>query len=773
VKSTIIFLGFLSTLFWFNAAKGQDIQELLSSLSNAKLPSEQYTTLTKIGLNYQNLQAYKKAIYYYDQAIQTVHTNPDIPSDTNFINKNKALCLEELEAYRAAITIWSTILNESIQKNKNNEILISREKLISLYVQNRQYQQAIEQAQILLSIAEADKNITTTASLYNKLYVFYSKVQNIEKSDYYLMRCKQLVDKPQTNINDNELCEILVNLAVTMAKQNQLVEAETYFNRALKIRKAQKKIIYQAEILNFIAALDLLNENFIFAKKNIEESIKLAQSTPDEPRAEKVLMLSYKVYGEILLRENNIKQFRIYNEKYNKLRDRLIEKEQKQNLILLEQQVEIEKKENEFRMIQASSNQNEINIKKTELEKEKKEQEIILQQKEIELLKNTRDLQLSKLLNKDLEQQKINQLLELSKQRAEANAIEKELQIAKKDKEVQQLALEKQLKENNLLEMEKKVRDQKLINELESRKFLIGLFILLTTIIAATVYIIKQQRKNNRILGERNKAIEEARSIISLQNNELKKYNQNLEKEVNARIIELKNSNDQLVRNNQQLEQFGYVVSHNLRGPIARLLGLSNILNYENIDAENKNYLESIVSTTKDLDRIIIDLNNILEIRKREGQEFEFKNLLNETNRVIGTLHYQIEEKQAHITLNIPKDLHVPVIAPYLESILYNLITNALKYSKENQIPNISISAIKKDKFAVLEVKDEGIGIDVALHKEKLFRLYSRFHFHIEGKGLGLFMIKTQTESMDGKVEVESVPDEGTTFRIHLPLERA
>lgn len=762
----LFFRGVIFIIISVQVSHAQDLQEMITGLNETGNSTDRYKLLIKIGLNYQNLQAYKKAIYYYDEAI-ALAAQKGIVSEKTFIQKNKALCLEQLKQYSAAIDIWKALQTSSVNGKERYEMILALEKLSSLSVLNNQYAEAIQYSLILLEEYESQGNNTAKATLYNKLYLFYSKVNNVEQSSVYLEKCKSMVDASNESINENELCEILLNLGLTMAMQGELEVAEEYLNRSLHIRARQKKQVEQAEILNYLAALDMLYESYPTAKSKVERAIELVKSAQDEPKAEKVLMASYKVYGELLLRKKKIKEFRIYNDLYNQSRDRLIEKEQKQNLILLEQQVDIEKKENALRMVQSENKQREISFKKSELEREKKEQEIELQNKEIELLKKSRDLQLTQLLNKDLEQQKIKQLLELSHQRSEASDREKEIQILNKEREVQRLTIEKQARENHLLEMEKKARELKIAAESEARKYVFGLVAMLLLIIAGTIWLITQQKKNNRILGEQNNAIEIAREIISRQNDELKAYNSNLELEVNKRTEELIQTNEQLIRNNQQLEQFGYVVSHNLRGPIARLLGLSSIMDYSRLDQENMGYLEKIVTTSKDLDRIIHDLNNILEIRKNTTQEFETCIVLDELDKVLIGLSYQIELTKTKIYKTIPEDLEVKAIGPYLESIFYNLVSNAIKYAKED--PEITINAKKQDEWVIIEVKDKGIGIDIETHKDKLFGLYKRFHLHVEGKGLGLFMVKTQTEAMNGKIELESTPNVGTCFRIYLP----
>lgn len=103
-----------------------------------------------------------------------------------------------------------------------------------------------------------------------------------------------------------------------------------------------------------------------------------------------------------------------------------------------------------------------------------------------------------------------------------------------------------------------------------------------------------------------------------------------------------------------------------------------------------------------------------------------------------------------------------------MHSILSNLVSNSLKYKKNNVPVFISISTEIKNNYTILTHQDNGLGIDLQLHKDKIFGFYKRFHSHVEGKGMGLHLIKTQVEMMGGRIEVESEVNKGTTFRIFL-----
>jgi signal transduction histidine kinase len=131
-------------------------------------------------------------------------------------------------------------------------------------------------------------------------------------------------------------------------------------------------------------------------------------------------------------------------------------------------------------------------------------------------------------------------------------------------------------------------------------------------------------------------------------------------------------------------------------------------------------------------------------------------------------LQDQIIAKKAQIKSNIEPNVQVRWNAAYLESILFNFISNAIKYSHPDRTPEVKIDYLKHENGGLLQIGDNGIGIDLEKNGDKLFGMYKTFHGNKDAKGLGLFIAKNQIEAMGGKVEVRSTPDVGTTFLIYI-----
>lgn len=228
-----------------------------------------------------------------------------------------------------------------------------------------------------------------------------------------------------------------------------------------------------------------------------------------------------------------------------------------------------------------------------------------------------------------------------------------------------------------------------------------------------------------------------------------------------------------LTQRNQELSEFAYVVSHNLRAPVANIMGLAEILTSQ---LEGQTEMAEVVShlnqATRHLDSVILDLQELLDMRPGNGQTYQLCHLPTLIERVEIQLRHQFELTHGRLKTDFLAFEDLPAILPYLQSILQNLISNSLEYRHPERLPQITVGTRLQARWYQIYVEDNGLGIDLTSHGEDIFKLYRRFHDHTDGKGLGLYLVKTQVESMGGKIEVESIPHAGTTFVVSLPRER-
>ena len=221
----------------------------------------------------------------------------------------------------------------------------------------------------------------------------------------------------------------------------------------------------------------------------------------------------------------------------------------------------------------------------------------------------------------------------------------------------------------------------------------------------------------------------------------------------------------ELMQNNKDLRQFSYITSHNLRGPIANLLGLTNLLdNYKVKDPTLSKIMDGIKKAASNFDETITDLSTVLNIKDRPSIPKEEIQLKSIHDKITDQCKLLLEESKAIIQTDFSNAPSVNFNKAYLESIFSNLLSNAIKYRSRSIPLNISVTTEDHGNETILKFEDNGRGMDLELHKEKIFGLYQRFHQNTEGKGLGLFLIKSQMEALDGTIEVESKLGAGTIF---------
>jgi PAS domain S-box-containing protein len=224
---------------------------------------------------------------------------------------------------------------------------------------------------------------------------------------------------------------------------------------------------------------------------------------------------------------------------------------------------------------------------------------------------------------------------------------------------------------------------------------------------------------------------------------------------------------DRLQLKNRELSQFGYMISHNLRAPLARILGLASIFDIDPID--NHFIIEKIREATVDLDDVVRDINTVVSARDSKNEKKESVTFESQVGLAKQVLRSEILQSNASITTDFAEAKGVLTIKNYLYSMLYNLLSNAIKF-RTPEIPlAIHLQSSNEQDYICLSVKDNGLGIDLERYGSKLFGLYQKFSTTQPGKGVGLHLIKVQAEALGGWVEVESKVNEGSEFRIFFP----
>jgi CHASE3 domain sensor protein/two-component sensor histidine kinase len=227
---------------------------------------------------------------------------------------------------------------------------------------------------------------------------------------------------------------------------------------------------------------------------------------------------------------------------------------------------------------------------------------------------------------------------------------------------------------------------------------------------------------------------------------------------------------DELTVQNQQLNDFANITSHNLRSPASNITALIATIEETSSVEEYKMIFDMLKKVAQNLNDSLNQLMEVLHIKKNKIIDKELLTFQEIYTKISESLQGEILKSAAIIKADFSEIEQLEYSRIYLESIFHNLISNALKYRDKVRIPEISIKTEKKNNQIFLHVTDNGLGIDLEKHGHKIFGMHQIFHNHPDAKGIGLFMTKTQIESMKGKITVISEVNVGTTFTVMFAI---
>ena len=219
---------------------------------------------------------------------------------------------------------------------------------------------------------------------------------------------------------------------------------------------------------------------------------------------------------------------------------------------------------------------------------------------------------------------------------------------------------------------------------------------------------------------------------------------------------------------NARLKNFAHIVSHNLRSHSSNLGMLLDLFKKDHPEFENDMIIGLLDKASGNLAETIEHLNEVVLVNTTVNETLKSVSLNTSLEKVIESVSAIIKRDNVKILNKLNEDTHVKGIPAYIESILLNFITNAIKYRSPERDAEVSLYSENSEEFIKLTIEDNGLGIDLKKHGRKLFGMYKTFHQHKDSRGIGLFMTKNQIEAIGGKVEVESKPNEGTKFIIYL-----
>lgn len=250
---------------------------------------------------------------------------------------------------------------------------------------------------------------------------------------------------------------------------------------------------------------------------------------------------------------------------------------------------------------------------------------------------------------------------------------------------------------------------------------------------------------------------------------EITKQIQTQNRELIAAKKVLEQTLKKLEKQNKDLAEFSWMISHNLRGPVSSALGVINLLSRKGVVTPgNEDLVFHLVESTKKMDQILGDVAELLEIRDHPD-ELRDLSLATIVDNSCDYVDDWLKAAKGNVVLEIDNDLMIRGSEKYLQSILNNLLANSIQFRSPHRTLAVKVSVSKTDEHAVIMVEDNGKGI-AREDWQKIFEPFKRLDYSSTGKGLGLYLVRTQTEAMGGEVSVFSMPDSGSVFTVKLPL---
>jgi len=219
---------------------------------------------------------------------------------------------------------------------------------------------------------------------------------------------------------------------------------------------------------------------------------------------------------------------------------------------------------------------------------------------------------------------------------------------------------------------------------------------------------------------------------------------------------------------NERLSAFANIVTHNLRSHAGNLSTLTDFLLDDCNDLEKSESYQLLKTATESLEETVAHLTEVAKIREIESSKLEALNLYSYIEKALYSIIAMAQNAEATIYNEVEDTTCVYAIPAYLDSIILNFLTNAIKYRSQKRTLTIELSSYYEDDFVVLKIKDNGLGIDLKTYGDKLFQMYKTFHYNKDAIGIGLFITKNHIESLGGKVDVVSTVDVGTEFSIYF-----
>lgn len=278
---------------------------------------------------------------------------------------------------------------------------------------------------------------------------------------------------------------------------------------------------------------------------------------------------------------------------------------------------------------------------------------------------------------------------------------------------------------------------------------------------------LEMNAQSDRLL-ENHEELLKAHEVIERQKHQLELQNSLLEAKVKQKTRDLSLINEELINRNNELRQFSHTLSHNLKSPVATFQGLLNLIDQNELNETNKELMKYLNDSVCKMQQVFSDMNQMLEIRNKLYNSIEEICLQDLIDNLHNQFYPELRNNNISFEYNFNGTKIIRSNEKQLSSMLYQLISNSIKFRSEQRPSKICVQLHENGSYCSFLVKDNGKGIDLKRYGSKLFFPYQQFHHHASGKGLGLYLVKIQAESLGGSVQLRSEPEQYTEVEIKL-----
>ncbi len=549
-----LILGFFLWFCFASVGKAQEVQDLLEQLNKSTLPAQKITLQTKIGLAYQKQNAHQKATEYLDKAYQLSKEQNNLPQ-MPVILQGLVQSYTELKNYKNALATNQKLVEIFQRQQDETNVLRTLQTSAYLAKLSNQDNEAITFYNQTLALQKKKNDIEGQASSLNNLGYLYKRLGNTDESLKHFTDALNLYKTQQNKKTPN--IAVLTNIGVCYANLSDFKQAKNYFIQALNIAEQNSDLKELAKTNNYLAANYHISGNDVQALSTAQKALEYGNAAQNE----EVVITTYHILAQIYQKDNNFEEYNRYNKLFVEAQKKMSEKEAKQALQVLQNQADIERKENELKSLIAERDL-------TKLEKEKQSAEIARKQAEVNSLKSEQIAKEQALQNSKLRQEQIQQALELAQRRAQqAETDEKlkdqEIQALKskeenilRDREMQILEIKNKEERAQRTQREKDLKILEATNKAQTQQsrfnqyvFALSLAIALLVLFFVLTSLYFSQRAR-RTLASKNKEIETQKQEIMSSNEEL----QQNQEEILAQREFISGQNQELTVANQRMQ---------------------------------------------------------------------------------------------------------------------------------------------------------------------------------------------------------------------------